>query len=60
MSVNHMINHKQNKKNTLGGVFFIKDILSSKKIGLVSTIFPIYNVNKIYTGNPQVKLFQPT
>ena len=41
---------------------FVKDILSSKKISLISAIFPIvriYNLNKIYVGNLQVNLFQP-
>ena len=41
---------------------FAKNVFSGKKISLVSQIFPIipiYNFNKIYVGNPQIKLFHP-
>ena len=59
MSVNHMINRKQ--KILLIEYFCKEYSFQQKKISLVSAIFPItriYNFNKIYVGNPQVKLFQ--
>ena len=61
MSVNRKINRKQ--KEILLVEYFCKECsFQQKKINLVSAIFPIlriYNFNKIYVGNPQVKLFQP-
>ena len=53
---------KKRKKKYSWLNIFAKDILSGKKISLVSPIFPImpiYNFSKIYVGNPQIKLFQP-